>query len=161
MNTTLYVFFSTLGNYHFIKQVAYFLSYPVGYIFPIVIAIYLAKKDKRPMHAFSLLFLSMFVTWLLTAGLKLLFHIQRPFIGFTYFDTGDYSFPSLHAAVFMALAVAVVHVKPKWTYGILALAFLVGVSRIVLGVHTPIDIVGGFIVGGAVSYSLVRQFKKI
>ncbi len=161
MNQELYTYIHNFSNNTFVTKAAYFLSYPLGYILPVFLVIFFTFKNKRPLYAFSLLFLSSFFSWLTAFLLKLLFHIPRPIDGILYFDTGGYSFPSEHAALYAALAFSIGALRPSWSVPMAIIALLVGLSRIVLGVHTPIDILGGFIVGTLVSYIIVRQFKKI
>lgn len=70
-------------------------------------------------------------------------------------------FPSGHMALATALALVLGHYLPKVYYGPLAgLIVLVGVSRIYLGVHMPLDIVGGFALGWF-SYALFRHVRLL
>ncbi len=57
-------------------------------------------------------------------------------------------FPSGHTA--MAVAIGIVlynHTPKKWHIPIIIMTILAGISRMVLGVHTPLDIVGGAAIG--------------
>lgn len=62
---------------------------------------------------------------------------------------GDFGFPSNHAANSMALAVGAGLLYRRKTIGVIfgLFAFFIGYSRVYLGVHYPLDIVGGFVVG--------------
>ena len=63
------------------------------------------------------------------------------------------SFPSGHSAnammTYVALAVFLLDpgARRSWLIGALVLAFLVGLSRVILGVHWPSDVVGGWSFG--------------
>jgi membrane-associated phospholipid phosphatase len=64
--------------------------------------------------------------------------------------TGD-GFPSGHAAVAFALAIiAWLWFGPRIRWVFLALAILVGVARVFVGAHLPLDVVGGAGLGTAV-----------
>jgi len=58
-----------------------------------------------------------------------------------------YSFPSSHAANLFGQALFFGLLYKKWLPYALAFAFLVGVSRIWVGVHYPLDMIGGMILG--------------
>lgn len=68
-------------------------------------------------------------------------------------------FPSGHVALAVALGLTVGHYLPK-KYHWVVVVWIVGValSRMYLGVHTPLDLVGGFAVGW-LSYALLRQVR--
>jgi undecaprenyl-diphosphatase len=61
--------------------------------------------------------------------------------------SSGFSFPSSHAAnvAAVAAAVSVRHRHSAWI--VVTLAFLIGLSRVYVGVHYPVDVLGGFIVG--------------
>ncbi|GGM24974.1 phosphatase PAP2 family protein [Streptomyces fumigatiscleroticus] len=72
---------------------------------------------------------------------------------------GDWSFPSNHAAIAAAVAVALLFVS-RWLGGIACLAAAaMAASRVWVGVHYPHDVVTGVVVGALValgSMSLLR-----
>ena len=57
------------------------------------------------------------------------------------------SFPSGHAALSMAAAVVMAHALRRGHVWLYLLAVLIGVSRIFIGVHYPLDVVAGLLVG--------------
>ncbi len=67
----------------------------------------------------------------------------------------DGSFPSGHAATSFAAATILSAARPRWTPGFFLLALAIGFSRVYVGVHYPLDIVGGAALGAAVSTVLL------
>jgi undecaprenyl-diphosphatase len=65
------------------------------------------------------------------------------------------SFPSAHAADTAAAAAVAVWASPILAPIAVALAAVVGLSRVYLGVHYPSDVVAGWILGAAIGAALV------
>lgn len=65
---------------------------------------------------------------------------------------GGFSFPSNHAVNNFAAAVFLLRIFPSYKWIFLAVATLVSLSRIYLGVHYPSDVVGGALIGAAFGY---------
>ncbi len=74
-------------------------------------------------------------------------------------------FPSGHTAVATALALTLMpHLPKKWRWLCLVWILMVGLSRLYLGVHAPLDIIGGFGIGLMVAGALhfvVNTDKKL
>ena len=62
------------------------------------------------------------------------------------------SFPSAHAAMAVAGALAASRMFPRGAWILWPLATLIALSRIYLGVHWPTDVFAGMAVGGAVGW---------
>ena len=73
----------------------------------------------------------------------------------------DYSFPSGHTGSAFALAVVAFMVMPR-KYGVIALvlAFLMGFSRLYVGIHYPSDVLGGMVLGVITSIIAVKCFGE-
>jgi membrane-associated phospholipid phosphatase len=67
---------------------------------------------------------------------------------------GDWSFPSNHAAVGGAVAVAVLWSAVRLGLAVLVVAAAAAASRVVVGVHFPHDVVAGFLLGALVAAAL-------
>jgi len=104
----------------------------------------------------SLIFFTPVIAWITAYILKILIHTSRPFLILSnvqpLFPETGYSFPSGHATFFSALAVSIFFRSKKAGYVFIFCALLIGIARIVAGVHFPIDILAGFMLGVAVAF---------
>jgi undecaprenyl-diphosphatase len=73
-------------------------------------------------------------------------------VNLLFYRPTDSSFPSNLAAVLFALAIAVFTKNKKYGSWLLALAVLVGFGRIYMGIHYPLDILGGAAVGAVATF---------
>ena len=71
------------------------------------------------------------------------------------------SFPSNHAANAFAAATMLSFYGRRGRIGFFALAVLIGLSRPILGVHYPSDVVAGACLGVAVAFALSRAFAAV
>lgn len=101
--------------------------------------------------------------------LKIIFMIPRPWVldkGFTIVesaraDAEGYSFPSGHTQNAVGTYGSIARfLKKKWaTIASVALIVLVAVSRMYLGVHTPLDVGVSLLVGTALVFALYPLFE--
>lgn len=121
----------------------------------VVLALLLPWWRKRPDLVWAALLAALLATaW--THGLKPFFDVPRPP---AVLDAGSFhvigpayrngSFPSGHStAIFTLAGVMVLSLGIKWLrWPLLAFAILVAVSRSVVGVHWPLDLLGGMLGG--------------
>lgn len=140
------------------------------FLFPAGIIVLGALAAFRRKFEALLLALSMLVAWLLTWGLKTAVSRERPAL----WDTRHYwgsSFPSGHTlnttCFAIALVVCISRVRPRAAKiaAIVAAIWsgLVGMSRMVLGVHWPTDVMAaaciGLLIPFVIQFSLERVAK--
>ncbi len=109
--------------------------------------------------------ISLFLTWATVWIIKVLVAYPRPFIsipdiiplvGAAPFE----SFPSAHAAFAMAIAIAVLPYHKSLGQLLVIFAFIVGLSRLYVGVHYPLDVAVGLLIGFVIPKIIHRVFKK-
>lgn len=118
-------------------------------------------RKEQVLHAV----LSAFVAWSIAQIIKALFPTLRPFEanGLTpiaIIPPTDGAFPSGHSAAAFALATTVFLHDKKIGAAYLASAFAVGIARVLGNVHYPVDILGGALLGGAVSFLIEKIHLK-
>ncbi|TSC88304.1 MAG: bacitracin transport permease BCRC [Microgenomates group bacterium Gr01-1014_7] len=129
----------------------------------ILMFVFFFKGGVKEKKALILATLSIPILVLIIKSVHLLYFEPRPFISYHFSPlvdpVGDASFPSVHASLMAVLAFSFVHFKSKWAPLFLFLMLWVGVSRIYVGVHYPLDILGGFAVG-IISLVITKQITK-
>jgi undecaprenyl-diphosphatase len=72
----------------------------------------------------------------------------------------SHSFPSGHTAVAFAAATVLTWLAPRAAPAFFALALAIGYSRIYVGVHWPLDVVGGAVLGTATALLLLAIARR-
>jgi membrane-associated phospholipid phosphatase len=138
---------TTLGTLTIVWSLLYILFRPIpkyGIFAPF------EKLSLRSFHL-GLLVVSVLSAKFASDAFKLYFKIGRPeILNYNFLpliSLGDFGFPSGHAATFAALATTLFFIHRR--AGIFAgmLALVIGTARIFAGVHTPLDILGGYLLG--------------
>lgn len=131
-------------------------------IFVSVILLFSLAKEGGPAERKTLLvsLLSIPIAIILIKTIHIFYFEPRPFITYQFLplslEENNASFPSRHATIMAIFAFASTYYKHQWSLFIVILMALVGVSRIYVGVHYPLDIMGG-ILTGLLSVIIARQ----
>ena len=104
------------------------------------------------------------LAWLFNQFIGFIYNRERPYLALENIEAliGDTvtqkSFPSDHTTVAFALAGIIYFWSPKAGIIFLILALLIGVSRIVVGIHYPSDVFVGMILGIFFAWFIHRFF---
>lgn len=171
LNNEIFFFFYNLSHQSiFFDRVIIFFADIFPYIVVVLAFLFLLihKEKNLPDQMISVIwarwkeilmvFFSSALAWFFAYVLKYTFHTARPFdvlpkVILLFSETG-YAFPSGHATFFMALAISIFFNHKKVGYIFIFFALVIGIARIIAGVHFPIDILGGFILGFIIAFFL-------
>ncbi len=177
MNNTIFYFFSHLVHtFPLVGYIVIFFAVYFPYIVIFSAGIFLLmhhevfkaestlqillQKKKEIFGAF----LTGAFAYLLAFVFKMFFQTLRPFDSISgvkpLFYPTDYSFPSGHTAFFFALAFSMFFSHRKSGIIFIIFATFIGVARVMAGVHFPIDILGGILLGFIVSLIINFINKK-
>lgn len=113
---------------------------------------------RHRMYAVRVFVLSV-ITYGLAWGAKHFFERPRPNVLLSYVSQRGplepgFGFPSAHSAIAMTLGIVLLPLLPrKYWWAVFVVVLLVGSSRLYLGVHSPLDVIGGFALGAITSLS--------
>lgn len=186
LNNQIFFFFYNLAHRsEFFDKFVVFVAHTFPYIVILLAGIFLlfhhdvfsfkkpAYRQAGPFKIFAqkwkeivLVFFSGIFAWCIAQIIKLLVHAPRPYLEFpnnvaSLIQKTDFSFPSGHATFYMALAFAIFFSHKKAGYIFIFFALLIGIARIVAGVHFPIDILGGFALGILTAYLVKYFYQKL
>lgn len=109
------------------------------------------RKEK---HDLIRILLTVVVAFAVSEALKTYFAVPRPFVAEGFLPLVNVSprdfygsFPSGHTAFLAALGSAIFFTEKFPGTLVLLLGVLVGIGRVLVGVHYPVDILGGFAIG--------------
>ncbi len=102
----------------------------------------------------------------ITEIIRYFYPVGRPFVVYQFtpllYDFAS-SFPSGHAAFFSALAMAIFFFHKKWGIAYFLGAIIISISRIMAGIHWPMDILGGLVAGigsAALVHFLIKKISR-
>jgi undecaprenyl-diphosphatase len=166
MQVGIMQFFQSISSpfLDFLGEACTFMGEQTVFIFVTAYLLWCADKQKG-FAIFSSLFLSLFAT----NTLKAIIRQSRPFMviegleGKRLETATGYSFPSGHttgaASFYSSLAYTM---RTRWLSIVCAaLIFLVGLSRMYLRVHWPLDVFGGLVIGVTVTFALTRYLLAL
>lgn len=151
-----------------IEIVRFFAKWPA--VVAIVSAlIFFAREYKNHPKKFfqevSITAITVFIAWGISAILKVLVHAPRPFVvqGIpNSFMVQNYtSFPSGHATLFFAIATAIFLYNKRNGMLLYIFATIIAVFRVIAGIHYPIDVITGALIGIVVAYVVHQLLSKV
>lgn len=131
------------------------------------------QADERPFWVLKKVFRECFrimiilsFSWILSSILKFLIRAPRPFLLNSslqplFYYGGYTSFPSGHAIILTAFLYVMYKFRKETLRVILPAVLLILISRVIAGVHFPIDILVGVILGLVISYLVLNLEDKI
>lgn len=150
-----------------IDQLVIFFSEYFPYLV-VVCFLYFAFRHRRTFFERCLLVAEGIGSALIARGgveiIRLFVHRPRPFVAdpniHALISETSYSFPSGHAAFFFALSTTVYLYNKRWGVWFFVASAVIGLARVMAGVHYLTDIAGGAVLGVAVGWGVHKLFSK-
>ena len=86
---------------------------------------------------------------------------SRPHVDALVHRPHTHSFPSGHATISFACATVLGAAAPRLRLPLYLLAAAIGWSRAYVGVHYPLDVIGGALLGTGLGYALVKLLPRV
>jgi len=122
------------------------------------------KTWKEKIFAFIVISLTAILSrGIFTEVIRFFYDRERPFerLGFEPLFTDFHpAFPSGHTTFLFAISFAIFYFSRFWGFWFVGLSLLVGVARVIAGVHWPFDILGGIGVALISFFITERTLRK-
>lgn len=157
-------FFELINNLAYqnsiLDRIMVFFSKDVPYIFmaatAIIFILGIVKKDddcrKAAVNTVMLTAINLFLSFIIGG----IYYEDRPFVhnkvNYLYPHVEDASFPSDHATGTMSIALGLGKYNKLLSLILTTVSMIVGISRVYVGHHFPMDIIGAYIMVGASNY---------
>ena len=164
-----YLFNNLSGKSEVFDWFAVFFADYFGYFVAVLFfaILFLAPFYRDRIKVFLTVAISVVLSRLVITEIIRFFYCRpRPFMAYTVnqlAEDANCSFPSGHAAFFFALAMAIYFYNKKWGIWFFAAAILIALARVSAGIHYPIDILAGAVIGvlsACAVFYFVKKFKK-
>jgi undecaprenyl-diphosphatase len=177
LNQVIFYSINTYAGHHVVlDDLMLFVTHYLPYVMIVCVAVYMVRlypayhrgirSGLDRLIQVTEFFCTLGVTALVVQIIKLVAAVPRPFL--TLIDTvllvpdqGGYSFPSMHTALTTAVAISVLVHHRRLGLLLLLFALLVGVSRVFVGVHYPVDVLVGALLGAGISLMVHLLFSAI
>lgn len=177
-NIIFFDLFSLAHRSNFLDWLIIFCANNFGYIMVFIALVYLVfyidgvfdyrmpfLQFKNKFKGLALVFSPAVIAYIVEYILKSLIPSPRPFLFFEnvkplFLHGGMDSFPSGHAMFFGALAMSLYFVNKRMGILYFIVALIVGLARVASGVHFPIDILVGYILGIIITLIFRLVFNK-
>jgi undecaprenyl-diphosphatase len=133
---------------------------------PLAIVAFVLTFKKRTWPIFLVVGITLLISDPSAHGIKLIVRRVRPShalndVHLVLDAGGRYGFPSNHATNAFAAATVLGWIFKRWRKWLLALAGLIGYSRIYVGVHYPGDVLGGTLLGSCTGWLVVLLYCRM
>jgi len=169
MESFNYSFFQAIngmaGHFTLVDEMMKFLSNYGEYMFFLGIIVYWFTRTLSHRRMVVEALLSACVALGIASILGSLFYENRPFVDHHVHlliqHAANASFPSDHATAAFVVATAFWCTRRKEGWAWLTLAALISISRVWTGVHYPLDVISGFILGTGVAIIMHILLGKV
>lgn len=159
MNEVIFRMLNSLSEHHdIIGLAAIFFAEGFGYVLIAILGLFLLnhKHPGEGVKNIVVILSTAMLAWIIAKSIKFFYIAPRPFLVLDDVHQlidygGNDAFPSGHATFFSALGVAVYFYHKRIGIAYLVGALLIALSRVVVGVHWPLDIFVGYILGGGIA----------
>ncbi len=166
MNTELFRTINNLaGQNGWLDSFMIFSADRLGYLMiGVLVLLYVKNRVKFKDMVYTALGSAIIARFFIVSAVRYLYYHPRPFMALQDVrhlmdNDSTSSFPSGHASFYFALAMGVYLYNKKAGIICFVLAGLIGFARIFIGVHWPLDIVAGAVLGAMVAWGM-RQFNS-
>ena len=139
-----------------------FVAHYLPYVLPLILLVLVVRAGISSQEKITIVIatiLSVVIArGLLTELIRAVYHRPRPFLTHDIVQLlpeTSYSFPSGHATFFFAFAGALYFYNKRWGIWFGIAALLIGIARVMSGVHYPSDIIAGALIGILTAWAVV------